>query len=190
MTKSLVVTLVGAAATAAFFTQIQAQAAQRANHAPATKNQPQFTFTDASGKKTSVNVVEDYQPNKIQQAAKRDGLDPRLARAATIAQERANAHSRRKCWAYVKDALLASGVVSSRPETEFAKQAGEELVHKYGFKKLSVRDPYKAPVGSVLVYTAKNAPGHVEIRTQDGFVSDFKSKTPSPRPLVGIFAKS
>jgi hypothetical protein len=90
----------------------------------------------------------------------------------------------------VKDALLASGAVASRPTTLNAKQAGEELVSRYGFKKLPVRDPYAAPVGSVLVYTAKGAPGHVEIRTKEGFVSDFRSKTPSPRPLVGIFAKS
>ena len=185
MTKSVLLTFVSAAATAGIFTQVKIEAAQRP---PA----PQFTFTDASGKRTAVDVVDRYQSKKIAKTAARsaNGLDPRLARAATIAQERANAHSRRKCWAYVKDALLASGVVGSRPETEFAKQAGDELVHKFGFKKLSVRDPYKAPVGSVLVYTAKGAPGHVEIRTPDGFASDFRSKTPSPRPLLGVFAKS
>ena len=48
----------------------------------------------------------------------------------------------------------------------------------------------EAPVGAVLVYGAKRAAGHVEIRTQDGFVSDFRSKTPSRRPLLGIFAKT
>jgi hypothetical protein len=63
-------------------------------------------------------------------------------------------------------------------------------VQAYGFKKLSVRDPYKAPVGSVLVYGARKAAGHVEIRTKDGFVSDFRSKTPSPRPLLGVYTKS
>lgn len=148
---------------------------------------PKFTFKDAAGVPVTVDVVEHFQPKKIVQPT---GINPKLARAATIAQERANAHSRRQCWAYVKNALLASGAVSSRPETGFAKEAGDELVKKYGFKKLPVNDPYKAPVGSVLVYTAKGAPGHVEIRTQDGFVSDFRSKTPSPRPLIGIFAKS
>jgi hypothetical protein len=53
-----------------------------------------------------------------------------------------------------------------------------------------VSDPYQAPVGAVLVYDAKRAAGHVEIRTENGFVSDFRSKTPSRRPLLGVFAKS
>jgi hypothetical protein len=53
-----------------------------------------------------------------------------------------------------------------------------------------VNDPYQAPVGSVLVYNANRAAGHVEIRTKDGFVSDFRSKTPSHRPLLGVFVKS
>ena len=117
-------------------------------------------------------------------------LDPKLMRAATIAEERAHAHSRRQCWHAVKEALLASGVISSRPKTEYAKQAGQELVNNYGFRKLPVNDPYQAPVGSVLVYNANRAAGHVEIRTKDGFVSDFRSKTPSRRPLLGVFVKS
>ena len=111
-------------------------------------------------------------------------------KAATIAQERARAHSRSLCWRYVKEALLASGAVTSYPKSAYAKEAGQELVNSFGFKKLSMRDPFKAPVGSVLVYGASKAAGHVEIRTKDGFVSDFRSKTPSPRPLLGIYAKS
>ena len=117
-------------------------------------------------------------------------IDPKLRRAATIAEERARAHSLSKCWRYVKEALVAAGVVKSRPQTPLAKQAGQELVKNYGFKKLPVSDPYQAPVGAVLVYGAKRAAGHVEIRTQNGFVSDFRSKTPSRRPLIGVFAKS
>ena len=72
----------------------------------------------------------------------------------------------------------------------YAKQAGQELVNNYGFKKLPVRDPFKAPVGAVLVYGASRAAGHVEIRTKEGFVSDFKSQVPSPRPLLGVYTKS
>jgi hypothetical protein len=64
------------------------------------------------------------------------------------------------------------------------------LVNSYGFKKLPVSDPYQAPVGAVLVYGANGAAGHVEIRTEDGFVSDFRSRTPSRRPLIGVFAKT
>ena len=150
-----------------------------------------FVFKDVNGKTQSAEVLTKYQPKKIvQPLAKVDrALDPKLMRAATIAQERANAHSRSRCWRSVKEALLASGAVVSYPKTAYAKEAGQELVKTYGFKKLPVRDPYKAPVGSVLVYGASKAAGHVEIRTKDGFVSDFRSKTPSHRPLLGVYAK-
>jgi hypothetical protein len=152
---------------------------------------PKFGFTDASGKKQSVEVVEKYYPKKIVQPFSNDSkIDPKLRRAATIAEERARAHSLSKCWHYVKEALVAAGVVKSRPQTTLAKQAGQELVKNYGFKKLPVTNPYEAPVGAVLVYDAKRAAGHVEIRTENGFVSDFRSKTPSRRPLLGVFAKS
>jgi len=152
---------------------------------------PKFNYTDTSGKKQSVEVVDKYYPKKIVQPfAKLDSkIDPKMRRAATIAEERARAHSLSKCWHFVKEALVAAGVVKSRPQTTLAKQAGQELVKNYGFKKLPVSNPYEAPVGSVLVYDAKREAGHVEIRTETGFVSDFRSKTPSHRPLIGVFAK-
>jgi len=160
-------------------------------HPTTTPPPAQFTFKDTSGKEKSIDVVSQYRPDKISRPlAKPDrNLDPKLMRAATIAEERAHAHSRSQCWHYVKEALVAAGVVSSRPKTAYAKQAGQELVSSYGFKKLPLQDPYQAPVGSVLVYNAKRAAGHVEIRTKDGFVSDFRSKTPSRRPLLGVFIK-
>jgi hypothetical protein len=152
---------------------------------------PKFGYTDASGKKQSIEVVDKYYPKKMVQPFGNDSkIDPKLRRAATIAEERARAHSLSKCWHYVKEALVAAGVVKSRPQTTLAKQAGQELVNNYGFKKLPVSDPYQAPVGAVLVYDAKRSAGHVEIRTEDGFVSDFRSKTPSRRPLLGVFTKS
>jgi hypothetical protein len=163
---------------------------QRLNSQPQTSSK--FVFKDASGKATSVAVVDSYQPRKIVKPfSKVDGqVDPKLMRAATIAEERAHAHSRRQCWHYVKEALLAAGVIRSRPTSVYAKQAGQELVSNFGFQKLAVTDPYQAPIGSVLVYSASRAAGHVEIRTKDGFVSDFRSKTPSHRPLLGVFVKS
>ncbi len=152
-----------------------------------------FSIKGADGKAESLPVISNYYPKKLQSfpVAKVDRhLNPTLMKAATIAQERARAHSRSLCWRYVKEALVASGAVASYPKTAYAKEAGQELVNSFGFKKLSVRDPFKAPVGSVLVYGASKAAGHVEIRTKDGFVSDFRSKTPSPRPLLGVYAKS
>ena len=162
----------------------------RAAHVDST--QSRFSYKDAKGTKHSVTVIRKYYPKKIQRPlAKVDrSINPKLMRAATIAEDRANAHSKSRCWHYVKEALLAAGAVNSYPKTVYAKEAAHELVSSYGFRKLPVRDPFKAPVGAVIVYGAKKAAGHVEIRTRDGFVSDFKSRIPSPRPLVGIYAKS
>ena len=185
MTKTSPLTQVFAVTACSLLTAVAVQAAS-ASKAP-------FTFKDKDGKTQSVSVISDYYPKKLTlptPAAKVDkSINPQLMRAATIAQERAHAHSRSRCWQYVKEALVASGAVSSYPGTAYAKQAGQELVNHYGFKKLPIQDPYKAPVGSVLVYTASRAAGHVEIRTKDGFVSDFRSKVPSHRPLVGVYAK-
>ena len=150
-----------------------------------------YSYKTPEGKNESVPVITQYYPKQIVHpfATIDRHIDPKLMQAATIAQERAHAHSRSMCWHYVKEALLASGVIDSRPKSELAKDAAQDLVSNYGFKRLSVRDPFAAPVGSVLVYGANRAAGHVEIRTRDGFVSDFCSKTPSPRPLLGVYAK-
>jgi hypothetical protein len=150
-----------------------------------------FSFRTLQGKKESVPVITDYYPKRIVYPyAKIDRrIDNRLVQAATLAQERAHAHSRSRCWHYVKDALLASGAIDSRPKTSLARDAASELVNNYGFKKLSVTDPFAAPLGSVLVYGTARSVGHVEIRTKDGFVSDFRSPTPSRRPLMGVYAK-
>jgi hypothetical protein len=150
-----------------------------------------FSFKTPQGKKESIPVITQYYPRQIVYPYGRIDrhIDSRLTQAATIAQERAHAHSRSRCWHYVKDALLASGVIDSRPKTELARDAATELVSNYGFKRLSVSDPFSAPVGSVLVYGSARSVGHVELRTRDGFVSDFRSKTPSRRPLLGVYAK-
>lgn len=114
--------------------------------------------------------------------------DSRMMRAAEIASARAYAHSHGTCWRYVKNALLAAGVVDSRPKTGYAKEAASELTSDYGFRKISCNDPLNAPLGSVLVYGGRGA-GHIEIRTKTGFVSDFTTPNPSKRPLIGVFVK-
>jgi hypothetical protein len=152
---------------------------------------PHYDFKTPDGRQESVPVITHYYPNQIVHPLGTTDrhLDPKLTRAATIAQERAHAHSRSMCWHYVKEALLASGVIDSRPKSEYARDAAQDLVSNYGFKKLSVHDPFAAPIGSVLVYGTSRSVGHVEIRTKDGFVSDFRSPTPSHRPLIGVYAK-
>jgi hypothetical protein len=150
-----------------------------------------YTFKTPEGQRESVQVITHYYPNQIVRplATADKHIDPKLMRAASIAEERAHAHSRSLCWHYVKEALLASGVIDSRPKSELARDAADDLVTNYGFRRLSVRDPFAAPIGSVLVYGTSRSVGHVEIRTRDGFVSDFRSPTPSRRPLIGVYAK-
>src|SRR2546423_10502555 len=89
-----------------------------------------FIFKDADGTTDSAEIVTKYIPKKIvHPLAKADrSIDPKLTRAATIAEERAHAHSREQCWHYVKEALVASGAVNSYPKTVYAKEAAKELV--------------------------------------------------------------
>jgi hypothetical protein len=146
-----------------------------------------FVLKDANGKAVEIPLVGKEEQLKLAKVDPK--LNPSLARAATIAQDRAYAHSKSRCWRYVKQALVAAGAVSSYPKTALAKQAGDELVRDYGFKKLSVQDPYSAPLGAVLVYGGNGA-GHVEIRNKTGFVSDFRASKPSKRQLIGVYAKA
>src|SRR5256886_9295451 len=149
-----------------------------------------FVYKDASGQVTSVKIIRHYWTKPIVHpfATIDPRLDPKLARAATFAQERAHADSQKQCWHYVKHALFSAGVISSYPKTAYAAEAGDELMRSYGFKRLSIRDPYKAPIGAVLVY-GNRTHGHVEIRTKTGFVSDYHSKFHCSYPLVAVYGK-
>ena len=149
-----------------------------------------FVYKDASGQVTSVKIIRHYWTKPIVHPfAKIDPrLDPKLARAATLAQERAHAESQAACWHYVKHALFSAGVIDSYPKTAYAAEAGDELMRSYGFKRLPIHDPYAAPIGAVLVYGNRNR-GHVEIRTKDGFVSDYHSKYRCFYPLIAVYGK-
>ena len=149
-----------------------------------------FVYRDSSGRVTSVKIIHHYWSKPIVHPfAKVDPrLDPKLTRAATLAEERANAHSQASCWHYVKHALFSAGVISSYPKTANAAEAGDELMRSYGFKRLPIHDPYAAPVGAVLVYR-NGTRGHVEIRTKDGFVSDYHSKFRCGYPLIAVYGK-
>ena|SRR5215210_1518968 len=149
---------------------------------------------------SSFNIVPAYSPvarrtrslvryAPVTPAALDSRVHPKLIAAARIAYQSAQRHSQLRCWRYVKKALLSAGAVSSYPGTNYAKQAGAELTSKYGFKRLSVRSPYKAPVGSVLVYGGRGA-GHVELRTSRGFASDYRSPYPAALPFLGAYIKS
>lgn len=149
-----------------------------------------FVYKESSGKVTSARIIRRYWTKRIVHpfAIVDPRIDPKLMRAASIAKERATARTHFRCWQYVKEALVAAGVVKSYPKTAYAAEAGQELVQNYGFQQLSVRDPYKAPIGAVLVY-GNHSRGHVEIRTRDGFVSDYHSKNRCFYPLVAVYGK-
>ena len=143
--------------------------------------------------KSLYNRENTRQPNASEQerlGPESRGLryDARMLRTVKLAQDRAHQRTTWHCWAYVKDALLAANVIQSRPTTPYARQAGEELVKNFGFEKLRESDPTRAPIGAVVVYGGGDA-GHVELRTERGFVSDFFSHTPYPRPVLGIYVK-
>ena len=150
-----------------------------------------FVYKDSSGKTKTVPIIRHYWKVPIVHplAHVDPRIDPKLCRAATLAQERANAHSHARCWHYVKEALVAAGVIKSYPKTAYAADAGQELVRDFGFTRLSIRDPYKAPIGAVLVYGNRSR-GHVEIRTKDGFVSDYHSRNACFYPLVAVYGKN
>jgi len=149
-----------------------------------------FYYRTPGGSPGSARIIRRYwnMPVVHPNARIDSRLDPRLRRAATIAQERANARSKSRCWRYVKQALVASGVINSYPKTNYASQAGEELVRSYGFKRLPVRDQFAAPLGTVLVF-GHGRTGHVVIRTKTGFASDYWTKNRCKYPLVAVYGK-
>ena len=149
-----------------------------------------FYYSNFDGTVGSARIMRHYWhiSESHPDAAVDSRLDPRLRHAATIAQERANAHSKARCWRAVKEALVASGVINSYPKTPYATQAGEELVRNYGFTRLPVRDQFAAPIGSVLVF-GHGTVGHVSIRTKSGFVSDYWTKNRCKYPLVAVYGK-
>jgi LysM repeat protein len=134
-------------------------------------------------------------------------------KAADIAADRAAGHSSiGRCYAWVKTALQKSGAVSDYIPGVAAKDAGPALEQR-GFVNIlnrpgaQIRSAYDAPKGAVLVYgaapgaTDRNAKyGHIEIRTDSGFASDYASAnartgaaanglTGRGRTLIGVYVK-
>lgn len=155
-----------------------------------SQSKSRFVYKERSGKVTSARIIRRYWTNRIVHpfAHIDPRIDPKMVRAANIAQERANARTHFRCWQYVKEALVAAGAVGSYPSTAYAAEAGQELAQRYGFQRLSISDPYKAPLGAILVYGNRSR-GHVEIRTRDGFVSDYHSKNRCFYPLIAVYGK-
>jgi hypothetical protein len=121
------------------------------------------------------------------------GVNSDLRLAAAYCQTHALTTGQQKlCWRRVKEALVQSGAVSSYPSTPYAYQAGNELVSRYGFRKINIHNPYDAPVGAILVYKDNGEAGgcgHTEIRTLHGFASDYISRGYCKFRLTGVYVK-
>jgi hypothetical protein len=154
------------------------------------KSKSRFYYSNFDGSVGSARIMRGYwhMPVGHPDGQVDSRLDPRLRKAATIAQERANARSKARCWQYVKTALVEAGVIDSYPKSNYATQAGDELVARYGFTRLPIHDQYAAPVGSVLVF-GHGTEGHVVIRTKTGFVSDYSTSNRCKYPLVAVYGK-
>lgn len=118
--------------------------------------------------------------------------DLKLAAAYCLTHTLSKNHHENLCWRRVKEALVQAGAVSAYPKTQYAYQAGNELVERFGFKKINIDNPYDAPVGAILVYKDNgelDGAGHVEFRTLHGFVSDYASRGYCKYRLTGVYIK-
>lgn len=154
----------------------------------------------------------------LEASVRRYSESPMVRRIIDYAMPRArqgSRNSRRLCFRYVKEALCQGtgrrcpssfqddGLVDGYLGGRLARQAGPEL-QQQGFVDLLqscygeyLQDPRNAPVGAILVYEGGSRnQGHIEIRTPDGFVSDYFDERPitETRPrngrghrLIGVY---
>jgi hypothetical protein len=88
------------------------------------------------------------------------------------------------CFRYVKDGLLSSGLTKSRLPHAAAYTAKGQL-ENHGFYniwtdknlKQEIKNYDDIPIGTILVYSGGKY-GHIEVKTDKGFVSDYVSKNP------------
>ena len=123
-----------------------------------------------------------------QRFSQTSGVERMIAHARRFAYPESNG----QCLAKVRDALHVGGLTPDRimypygSRENWAVNFGPQLAAR-GFRNLMsdpqsaglIRSPEDAPVGAVLVYEGtnqRNHKGHTEIRTSDGYVSDYFSR--------------
>jgi len=147
-------------------------------------------FTQANGRSTEPMEGFRYYASE---ALVDENVSSDLRLAAAYCQVHALSTGPQKlCWKRLKEALVKSGAVSSYPSSLYAYQAGDELVARYGFRKINITNPYDAPIGAILVYKDKGEAGghgHAEIRTIHGFASDYTSRGYCKYRLTGVYIK-
>jgi hypothetical protein len=129
----------------------------------------------------------------------------RIIRRAHVKDGRVSP-SYKYCLAGVKTALQIGGVVDRYLPGSAAQGSGPTL-ERSGFVNLlktdykdKIKSPYDAPLGSVIVYSGGRY-GHVEIKTDQGFISDYFSKNArtgsaasglngAGRKVIGVYIKS
>jgi len=115
-----------------------------------------------------------------------------ISAAIAYALKHKEAHSIHLCLKYVKRALFANRMIRSYPGIVAAKDFGPFL-GKEGFDNLLETRPgtnlSNAPIGAIIVYRpvemqeyrGKTIYGHIEIKTEEGYVSDYLNPLPTYR---------
>ncbi|QDK36993.1 hypothetical protein [Bdellovibrio sp. NC01] len=106
--------------------------------------------------------------------------------------------SKRLCYKYVKNALLAGDMIDSYPPGGFARQGVSDLkaqgmvnlLDNPKYKAL-IKKPEDAPKGAVLVYRTGSQPGHIEIKSGKGsdstYISDYESSNNIQKTVKGVY---
>ena len=115
-----------------------------------------------------------------------------MAAAIAYAIKHAHPKSQHLCLKYVKRALFTTKMIHTYPGVIAAKDFGPSLATE-GFQNLLETKPGTnldtAPVGSVIIYrpvekqehNGKTIYGHIEIKTETGYVSDYFTEHPTYR---------
>jgi hypothetical protein len=179
-------------------------------------SQPQFVkaSTRAFAANTSISVNAGKQANGLLDSIRRYQDSPEVDQAIRIL-ERKNCpkptSKSRDCVSYVKRALRLSGLAEPfSSQLRIKGETGSERLGKsledQGYRNLRdteyapwTYDPRNAPRGAVLVYadtTGTGRGGHVEVRTDNGFASQFCDSRPVTEhstggnfELVGVYIK-
>jgi LysM repeat protein len=114
----------------------------------------------------------------------------KISAAIAYAMKHKEKHSVHLCLKYVKRALFATKNIRTYPGIIAAKDFGPFL-SKEAFKNLLITNPgtnlNTAPVGAVIIYRpvemqeykGKTVYGHIEIKTENGYVSDYFTEDPT-----------
>ncbi|MDG0817941.1 hypothetical protein [Bdellovibrio svalbardensis] len=166
------------------------------------------TVADKNVKDLSAVSKEAEKPAKLSDPNDPWADDPYISKyshskkveKAIRAAKKSASRSKRLCYRYVKNALLAGDLIDSYPPGGKAKQGVSDLKAQGMVNLLDnpkyasrIRTPADAPKGAVLVYStgeSKEA-GHIEIKTGDGknatYVSDYQSAKNIQQTTKGIY---